>query len=326
MTPVGKTSWGHVETVAHPKTQVLWTYISHVHFHYTYCKLKLIILLRTLVIIYEYITSIIRLHRCAYHEILFVVTDVLWSAYVSPYLCWTNNEPYNNGWPDQDAVWDMESQAFKKPCIVLSEVIPVYWMKKGVVLGRASGHSETWQQIIFKISEKTVGGTNLPIGRGTFRKGNTETYPRLIFSSFFTTVAAMRPLATSTVATCCYTYSKVRLIISLFAAATVTEVFVLCRLLGVRGCITNQSSVCILMSVCGLEQKCLHLVTKGSEWLTAAASALWAACSMLVVQRHVTDSSTCPQHNDRHSQIQLLLTSVSTGPEKSWKMKNVSGL
>jgi len=97
VTPVGKTSWGHVETVAHPKTQVLWTYISHVHFHYTYCKLKLIILLRTLVIIYEYITSIIRLHRCAYHDILFVVTDVLWSAYVSPYLCWTNNEPYNNG-------------------------------------------------------------------------------------------------------------------------------------------------------------------------------------------------------------------------------------
>jgi len=101
---------------------------------------------------------------------------------------------------------------------VLSEVIPVYWMKKGVVLGRASGHSETWQQIILKISEETVGGTNLPIGRGTFRKGNTQTYPRLIFSSFFTTVAAMRPLATSTVATCCYTYSKVRLIISLFAA------------------------------------------------------------------------------------------------------------
>jgi len=120
----------------------------------------------------------------------------------------------------------MESRAFKEPCIVLSEVIPVYWMKKGVVLGRASGHSETWQQIILKISEETVGGTNLPIGRGTFRKGNTQTYPRLIFSSFFTTVAAMRPLATSTVATCCYTYSKVRLIISLFAAATVTEVFV----------------------------------------------------------------------------------------------------
>jgi len=38
---------------------------------------------------------------------------------------------------------------------VLSEVISVYWMKKGVALGRASGHSETLQQVIFQISEVT---------------------------------------------------------------------------------------------------------------------------------------------------------------------------